>query len=158
MIDPQLVSTLRSNPLFAAMSDSEVAAITRRAFQKTHCGAVAFSEGEPCNGLHVIVSGKVRIFKSSRAGREQVLSIEGPGASVAELPVFDGEPFPASAATVTDSAILFVSRSDFRSVGVENPELALKLLKSSGSDCGGWWELLKSSRSPHSGNGWFPGC
>ena len=51
---------------------------------------MVFSEGEPCAGLFVVESGSVRIFKSSAAGREQVLSIEGPGGSIAELPVFDG--------------------------------------------------------------------
>jgi CRP/FNR family transcriptional regulator, cyclic AMP receptor protein len=130
MVNAQITSTLRSNPLFAAMTDVEMAAITARAvLKKLDSGQLLFSEGEPCSGLHIVVNGRVRIFKSSRTGREQVLAIEGAGASVAELPVFDGGPFPASAATVERSEVLFISRTDFRAACLEKPELALKVLQ-----------------------------
>lgn len=126
----RILSTLRSTPLFAGMSDSELQAIAARAVLKSFGpGELLFSEGDPCSGLHVIVSGRVRIFKSSRSGREQVLAIEGSGTSIAELPVFDGGAFPASASTIEASEILFLSRKDFRSACVENPELALKVLQ-----------------------------
>lgn len=91
-------------------------------------GELLFSEGDPCRGLYIIESGKLRIFKSSPNGREQVLAVEGPGGSVAELPVFDGGPYPASASTVEDSQILFVSRPDLRSFCLQHPEVALKML------------------------------
>jgi CRP/FNR family transcriptional regulator len=130
MLPPKIVATLRSNQLFAPLTDAELAAIGGRAVVKTFgSGELLFSEGEPCNGLHVIVTGRVRIFKSSQTGREQVLAIEGSGASIAELPVFDGGPFPASASTLEPSEIMFLSRKDFRSACLENPELALKVLQ-----------------------------
>jgi CRP-like cAMP-binding protein len=91
-------------------------------------GELLFSEGDACKGLHIIVSGKLRIFKSSASGREQVLAVEGPGGSVAELPVFDGAPYPASVSAVEDSQILFISRNDFRSFCLAHPEVALKML------------------------------
>lgn len=127
---PKITSTLHSTPLFAGMSDSEIEAIAARAVLKSFgSGELLFSEGDPCSGLHVIVSGRVRIFKSSHSGREQVLAIESSGTSIAELPVFDGGAFPASASTVEPSEILFLSRKDFRSACLENPELGLKVLQ-----------------------------
>jgi CRP/FNR family transcriptional regulator len=57
-----------------------------------------------------------------------VLAVEGPGGSVAELPVFDGGPYPASVSAVEDSEVLFISRQDFRSFCLEHPEVALKML------------------------------
>lgn len=126
----QLTAVLRATPLFAPLTDSELSAIASRAQVKNFGAAeLLFSEGEACSGLHIIVSGRVRIFKSSRSGREHVLAIEGSGASIAELPVFDGGPFPASAATVEPATIIFLSRKDFRAACVENPELALKVLQ-----------------------------
>jgi CRP/FNR family transcriptional regulator len=83
--------------------------------------------------LYVVISGRVRIFKTSPSGREQVLAIEGPGRSIAELPVFDGGTYPASAAAVDESQLLFVSRSDFRACCMEHPEVALKVLQVVGS-------------------------
>ncbi len=91
-------------------------------------GELLFSEGEPCSGLHIIAQGKVRIFKTSVGGREQVLALNGPGETVAELPVFDGGPYPASAMAVEDTEIAFISRRDFHAYCLEHPEVALKVL------------------------------
>jgi CRP-like cAMP-binding protein len=91
-------------------------------------GEMLFSEGEPCNGIHIIARGRVRIFKTSINGREQVLAVDGPGESIAELPVFDGGPYPASAVAVEDTEIAFISRRDFRAYCLEHPEVALKVL------------------------------
>jgi CRP/FNR family transcriptional regulator len=96
-------------------------------------GELLFSEGEPCNGLHIIARGKVRIFKTSVSGREQVLAVNGPGETVAELPVFDGGPYPASALAVDDAEIAFISRRDFHAYCLEHPEVALKVLAQVGS-------------------------
>jgi len=87
-----------------------------------------FSEGEPCNGLTIISRGRVRIFKTSVNGREQVLAVEQPGGSVAELPVFDGGPYPASAVAIEDTEVVFISRRDFQAYCLEHPEVALKVL------------------------------
>lgn len=91
-------------------------------------GELLFSEGEPCNGLHIIARGKVRIFKTSMSGREQVLAVNGRGESIAELPVFDGGPYPASAIAVEDVELAFISRRDFHAYCLEHPEVALKVL------------------------------
>ena len=72
--------------------------------------------------------GKVRIFKTSMSGREQVLALNGPGESIAELPVFDGGPYPASAVAIEDTEIAFISRRDFHAYCLEHPEVALKVL------------------------------
>src|ERR1019366_7589057 len=92
-------------------------------------GEVLFTEGEPCKGLYIGVTGRVRIFKTSMSGREQVLAVEGPGASVAELPVFDGGSYPASASALDKTEALFVSRADLRAICLEKPEVSLKMLQ-----------------------------
>jgi len=125
---------LRKASLFANLTPDELRAlgarVTKRRFQR---GALLFSEGDPCKGLFLVASGKVRIFKLSSAGREQVLSVEGPGASFAELPVFDGGAYPASATAVQDTDILFISRTDFQNFCREHPDVALKVIAVVGS-------------------------
>jgi len=100
--------------------------LVQRRFQ---AGELIFSEGDPCTGLYVVQSGNVRIFKSSVGGREQVLTIDGPGSSIAELPVFDGGNYPASAQAVTDCSLFFVSRQDFQNLCLQYPQVALKVLR-----------------------------
>lgn len=124
------VETLRRSPLFAELSDEELDFLARRALpQRRESGEMIFAEGDPCRGLFVVESGQVRIFKISAEGREQVLLVTGPGGTVAELPVFDGGPYPASASAATDAVLLEVRRDDVRQLCLEHPEVALKLLR-----------------------------
>ncbi|MGA7174821.1 MAG: Crp/Fnr family transcriptional regulator [Candidatus Acidiferrales bacterium] len=125
---------LRKTPLFASLTDKEMEAlagrVNNRRFER---GALLFSEGDPCTGLFLVASGKIRIFKLSPTGREQVLAVEGPGSSFAELPVFDGGNYPASASALEDAEVLFISRKDFQNFCREHPEVALKVLSVVGS-------------------------
>ena len=80
-----------------------------------------------------MAAGKIRIFKLSSSGREQILAVEGPGSSFAELPVFDGGNYPAAASALEDTEVLFVSRKDFQNFCREHPEVALKVIAVVGS-------------------------
>ncbi|MGO9893670.1 MAG: Crp/Fnr family transcriptional regulator [Bryobacteraceae bacterium] len=121
---------LKATPLFAALDESELNSLAARCrIQAYSSGQILFSEGDPSKGLYIVVSGRVRIFKTSLNGREQVLAIEGPGASVAELPVFDGGSYPASASALERTEALFVSRADLRAICLEHPEVSLKMLQ-----------------------------
>lgn len=122
--------TLAKVPIFAGLAENELSFLAQHAVPRTyHAGEIVFSEGEPCSGLYVVESGQIRIFKTSPNGREQVLSIDGPGSSVAELPVFDGGSYPASVAAVADTTLLFVSKQDFQALCLSHPQVALKVLR-----------------------------
>ena len=122
-------SLLRKTPLFASLTENEIKALaTRVSKRRVQRGELLFGEGDPCKGLYLVVSGKIRIFKVSAEGREQVLAIEGPGSSFAELPVFDGGSYPAAASASEDAELLFISRKDFQDFCREHPEVALKVL------------------------------
>lgn len=125
---------LKRTPLFASLTEKEIHALSARVTKKHfRRGELLFSEGDPCTGLFLVASGKVRIFKVSAAGREQVLAVEGPGSSFAELPVFDGGDYPASASALEEADILFVSRKDFQNFCREHPDVALKVIAVVGS-------------------------
>src|SRR5947207_15221894 len=116
--------------LFSGLADSEMDFLAPRVVpRKFSSGQIIFNEGDPCSGLYVVASGQVRIFKTSAGGREQVLSIDGPGSSIAELPVFDGGNYPASVAAVDDATLLFVSKQDFQELCLTHPQVTLKVLR-----------------------------
>ena len=124
------LETLKKAPLFADLSEAEVASLASRAVPRHFkSGDLIFSEGDSCAGLYVVESGHVKLFKSSASGREQVLAVESPGYTIAELPVFDGGTYPASAQAVSDLTLLFVSKQDFQSLCLEHPKVALKVLR-----------------------------
>jgi CRP/FNR family transcriptional regulator, cyclic AMP receptor protein len=125
-----LGQTLAKVPIFSGLTEGELAFLAQHAVPRRYsAGEIVFGEGEPCSGLYVVESGHVRIFKSSTHGREQVLSIDGPGSSIAELPVFDGGSYPASVAAVEDAVLLFVSKQDFQALCLAHPQVALKVLR-----------------------------
>jgi CRP/FNR family transcriptional regulator len=128
------LAVLKRVALFSSLSEPEFAFLTTHLLQRKYAaGELIFGEGDPCAGLYVVQSGNVRIFKSSAGGREQVLSIDGPGSSIAELPVFDGGNYPASAQAVSDTTLLFFSRQDFQALCLQHPQVALKVLGVIGS-------------------------
>ncbi|HLK31956.1 MAG TPA: Crp/Fnr family transcriptional regulator [Terriglobales bacterium] len=133
MAEPRRVDhsqTLRKVPVFSGLEEQELQFLAHRAVPRHYsAGEIIFNEGDACSGLYVIESGNVRIFKSSVAGREQVLAIEGAGSSIAELPVFDGGNYPASASAVSNTMMLFVSKQDFQALCLEHPRVALKVLR-----------------------------
>jgi CRP/FNR family cyclic AMP-dependent transcriptional regulator len=133
-MEANVESILRKTPLFANLTGNELRSLAIRASRKHFPrGTLLFGEGEACAGLFLVVWGKIRIFKLSAAGREQVLAVEGPGSSFAELPVFDGGNYPASAAALEDSEVLFISRKDFHNFCREHPDVALKVIAVVGS-------------------------
>jgi CRP-like cAMP-binding protein len=128
--DASRIAALRKVAILADLDESDLQVLVRAAVPRRYGpGEIVFSEGDPCEGLFVVETGLVRIFKVSASGREQVLTLEGPGASVAELPVFDGGNYPASASAELPSELLFVGKKDIRGLCLEHPEVALKVLR-----------------------------
>lgn len=104
----------------------EVAAIgTSKRYAK---GTSIFFEGDPGIGFYMVASGKVKVFKMSLDGKEQILHIFGVGEPFGEVPVFHGSPFPANAETLTEAELIFFPRSEFVRLVTANPSLALNML------------------------------
>ncbi len=126
--------SLKDIALFRDLSETELNFLLDRALALHYApGQSIFVEGDPCEGLYVIESGQVKIFRVSPSGREQILTIEGAGSSIAELPVFDGGDYPASAAALTESTLLHVRKKDFQELCLAHPQVALKVVKLVGS-------------------------
>jgi CRP/FNR family transcriptional regulator len=119
------IELLKSLALFSALSDASLAAVVDRTSERTYPrGATIFRKGEICHGLYLVLEGRVKIYRSSPDGREQVLHVEGPGDPLAELPLFDGGPYPASARTLEESRLLFLPLDAFQALYRQNPEVA----------------------------------
>lgn len=91
-------------------------------------GATIFSEGDAGTGFFVVLTGRVKIYKLSADGKEQILHIFGPGEPFGEVPVFEGRRFPAHAVALDESTVLFVPRAGFIDLIKANPSLALNML------------------------------
>lgn len=111
-------------PFFADLDEQTYDALLARG-QIRHYdkNETLFIEGEPCKGLFLVQVGVVKIYKISDSGREQILALQRPGDSVAELPLFDNGPYPAYAAALEPSDVLFIPRADFQALLAQRPQL-----------------------------------
>lgn len=120
-------------PLFRGLSDAEIELLAQRTIEKRYrAGEMLFGEGQPCEGLFLILEGSVKIFKTSPSGREITLAVETAPSSVAEVPLFDGGPYPASVVALEDVVAGFIHTRDFQQVCRQYPEVALKMLAGTG--------------------------
>jgi len=124
---------LHQLPIFAELDANAVARLAARCVSRSVVdGHVLFNAGDSCRGLYVIESGRVRIYRTSPEGKEQVLHVEGAGRAVAELPLFDGGVYPASAITIEPSRLVFLPRDDFEAVYRAHPDVAQAIIRALG--------------------------
>lgn len=110
---------LKQAGIFAALSQDELTLLSRAVRRRAYAtNQLLFSEGELCEGVFIVAT-----------GREHVLTMEGRGSSIAELPVFDGGDYPASAAAAEESEVLFLSRKQFRAFCTDHPEVMGKVME-----------------------------
>jgi CRP-like cAMP-binding protein len=126
---PQEEEVVRRAPLFTALD--EAAAISLRASMdsvKIAKGSILFKEGDDGEHLYVIIDGKLKLGTSSGDGRENLLSILGPGEMFGELSLFDPGPRTSTATAVTDAKLLSLSHEKVIPWLRQNPEVSLQLL------------------------------
>ena len=126
----EVTARLRDVPFFRELPGDVIDAIRRggtvRHFAR---GEPLFVRGEAPKGLFVVIEGRVRVYQIGDTGREHVLTVEGPGCSVAELPLFDGGPYPAFAEAAEESRVFTLGRERFRELLRERPELAEQIIR-----------------------------
>lgn len=120
---------LAALPYLAGVPPAELRRLaTRCAWRAVRRGGAIFREGELALGLFVITEGRVKLARLSPAGREQVLHVEGAGASLGEVPVFDGGGYVATAVALTDARLLFVEREALFALCRRRPDVALGII------------------------------
>jgi CRP/FNR family transcriptional regulator, dissimilatory nitrate respiration regulator len=124
-----ILSFISNIPLFKGLPQAQLERLARIATSKPlNKGEAVFSEGAEADGFYVIVRGRVKIFKLSPDGKEQVLHIVGFSEPFGEVPVFSGGRFPANAQTIEDALLIFFPRSAFVDLIRTDPSLALNML------------------------------
>jgi len=113
-----------------ALSDQEFQALAERCDVKVlGRRQTLFAEGEMPRGVFLILTGRVRLVRSSPRGREQVLHEEGPGATLGEVPTFDGNGYVGSAVVVEDATLVLVPRDPLLAALSREPRAATEVIR-----------------------------
>jgi CRP/FNR family transcriptional regulator len=100
---------LRQLPYFRGLRPEEVELLQRQAYRRDlAAGEMILLEGEPVEGLYVVSRGRVRTFRSTPEGREQVLFVLGPGDTFNDAPAFDGGVNLASAQALSSGTTIYL--------------------------------------------------
>ncbi len=125
----KLKDIIKNAPVFACLADDCQNSIVEMSKYKILSeGGIIFNKGETADGMYVIGSGEVELFSANSDGKEQILHVLGEGELCAEVPLFQGGRYPASARAYTDIEFCYVDGAKFIDFACDNPEILLEML------------------------------
>jgi len=125
----EIIDFITEIPLFKGLPERQIVEISKIALNRPfNRGQIVFSEGDEANGFYILVSGRIKIFKLSSEGKEQILHIFESGEPFGEAAVFAGETFPAYAETLEESEVIFFPRKAFMELIKRDPSLTMNML------------------------------
>jgi CRP-like cAMP-binding protein len=118
------------SPFFHALGDADLEALGGAMFQRSYpAGQIVLLEAAASSVLYVVQAGRLKLFKTSPRGREQVLRILRPGDMFNEVAVFDDGPNPASAQAIEDCSLFLLRRRDLLRFVEQRPGIALAITR-----------------------------
>jgi len=121
---------LKSLPMFVGFSPDQLrelaTMIMRRAASR---GTALMHEGDTADSLYIVISGRLKVMVGEADGKETILSILGPGEFFGEMSLIDDNPRSASVIAIEACELLALTRRDFRKCLVENPVLAMGVMR-----------------------------
>lgn len=120
---------LKRIPYFAGLTEAELESIRKLIVEKTaDRGDVLILEGDMAKALHFVVSGALKVFKTSADGKEQILNILRPVDSFNDVPVFDNAPSPVSVQALGHVALCELGRGDLEAILGKYPQIARNVI------------------------------
>src|SRR5689334_21231830 len=113
-------------PLFEGL-DEESARTLRRQMPdiKLSRGEDLFLEGQEGDRLYIVLDGKLKLTRAAADGRENLLSVLGPGEMFGELSLFDPRPRTASVSAITDATLAGLAHDALRAWLREHPDSSI---------------------------------
>jgi len=124
-----ILRAMRSSPLFCVLRPDALELLLRRALVRAYeAGESVFQAGEPAERFFLIVQGRIKVYKISASGGQQILHAYGPGATFGEAALWAGGRFPAYGEASERAVLLSLSRAVLREAFAGNPDLAIGML------------------------------
>jgi CRP/FNR family transcriptional regulator len=121
---------LRRAPLFNALDEDGARGLRRQMAEvKLARGEHLFMEGDDGDALYVVIDGKMKLTRAAADGRENLLSVIGPGEMFGELSLFDPRPRTSSASAVTDAVLAALKHEALMPLLRERPDVSFQMLR-----------------------------
>jgi CRP/FNR family transcriptional regulator len=125
------IDLLKRCPLFAGLKEEDLKRVRAIAtLRQVRRKEVLFSEGEEAKGFYVILAGKVKLYKISPEGKEQILHVVSAPDAFAEAALFLEGNYPAFAEGLSDCQLLYIPKREFIQLIEKNPQLSINMIVS----------------------------
>jgi CRP-like cAMP-binding protein len=123
-------ASIREIDLFSALSPADLARVGGF-MREQHIPrkGIILLEGASGDGFYYVQSGLIKVYRTSAAGREQVLRLLGAGETFNDVPALDSGPNPASAAAMEPSVVYILGQDFLHRLVLEHPEVADAAIK-----------------------------
>lgn len=120
---------LRQVPMFSDLKEEDLQRLaSMTSARKIRKGETLFHDGDEARGFYLLTEGRIKVYKTTVDGREQTLHLISPGETFAEVALFSGSTYPASAQALGDGAVLFFPREGLLRMIERNPQLSLNMM------------------------------
>ena len=116
-------------PIFNHLEEDQMKEITKTiqavSYKK---GDHIYHAGDQSDSLYIVNQGRIRVYRLSENGKEQVVRILMPGDFTGELSLFNETTYDAYAEAMIETKICLIKRSDFQDLLIKYPTISLKVL------------------------------
>ena len=124
------VENIKSNPYFSGLNREALDSIGESIFEETaEKGEMLLFEGEPAGTLYFVISGVVKVFKTSADGKEQILNLIRPGESFNDVPVLGGGTNLANADAMVPVVLYGIKKVGLDVIIRDYPQVALNIIQ-----------------------------
>lgn len=117
-------------PIFNSLSRDEMQEIAGITSQKTYeKGEMIYMAGDKGEKLQVIHTGKVKIFRLSDSGKEQVIRVLGPGDFMGELSLFSANPRLDNGEALEKTIVCIIAGEKIKAIMQKHPVIAFKVME-----------------------------
>jgi CRP/FNR family transcriptional regulator, dissimilatory nitrate respiration regulator len=125
----ELKKIISEFPIFSSLDEPNLNRLAENAvLSDIPKKAIYFSEAKFLDGMHILLSGKVKLFKLAEDGKEQTIFVFGPGEPFCLCSTFSDGKMPANLSALEDSKVLFISPSKFQTLIQEDPTILLNIM------------------------------
>jgi CRP/FNR family transcriptional regulator len=116
--------------LFQGVSSEKIRLLAAQAiYKKFKPGEMVIGETDPIRSFYVVISGQLKLYRSSAEGKEQTLQLLGPGDPFGLCTAFATDSFPASAMAIEESTVLLIPGTVMEATAKQEPALLFNIIQ-----------------------------
>jgi CRP/FNR family transcriptional regulator len=125
-----ITSQIKNISLFQGVSSERIRLLSAQAiYKKFKPGEMVIGETDPIRSFYVVISGQLKLYRSSAEGKEQTLQLLGPGDPFGLCTAFATDSFPASAMAIEESTVLLIPGMVMETIARQEPALLFNIIQ-----------------------------